>query len=66
VASAVDERGRVYLVDEIGDLYYDSGNPEVGMYMVGGAAARWRSGGAAGGRQSMAGGGMWPAQGPGA
>lgn len=40
VASAVDEQGRVYMIDEIGDLYYDTGNPEVGMYMVGAGLCR--------------------------
>lgn len=27
----------MFMIDEIGDLYYDSGNPELGLYAVGGA-----------------------------
>lgn len=29
-----DTDGRVYFVDKGGNLYYDSGDPEVGMYVV--------------------------------
>lgn len=35
VAAAQDPAGRVYLIDQAGDLYYDSGNPDVGIYAVG-------------------------------
>jgi hypothetical protein len=34
VASAVDPAGRVFVIDQAGDLYYDSGNPQVGVYAV--------------------------------
>jgi hypothetical protein len=34
VAAAQDEAGRVFLIDQAGDLYYDSGNPEIGIYAV--------------------------------
>jgi hypothetical protein len=27
-------RGRVYIIDQAGDLYYDSGNPDIGIYAV--------------------------------
>jgi hypothetical protein len=27
-------RGRMYIIDQAGDLYYDSGNPEIGIYAV--------------------------------
>jgi hypothetical protein len=35
VAAAQDPQGRLYMIDQVGDLYYDSGNPEIGMYVVG-------------------------------
>lgn len=34
VATATDDRGRLFMIDEIGDLYYDSGDPEIGLYAV--------------------------------
>jgi hypothetical protein len=34
VLFAQDEAGRVFLVDAAGDLYYDSGDPTVGWYIV--------------------------------
>lgn len=34
VAAAQDPQGRLYMIDQVGDLYYDSGNPEIGMYVV--------------------------------
>jgi hypothetical protein len=34
VAAAQDMRGRVYIIDQAGDLYYDSGNPDIGIYAV--------------------------------
>ena len=34
IASAQDMRGRVYIIDQAGDLYYDSGNPDIGIYAV--------------------------------
>lgn len=45
MAAAEDEAGRFFMIDEIGDLYYDSGNPEVGMYAVrgGGWVVLWLS-----------------------
>lgn len=27
-------RGRMYIIDQAGDLYYDSGNPGIGIYAV--------------------------------
>lgn len=27
-------RGRMYIIDQAGDLYYDSGNPDIGIYAV--------------------------------
>ena len=29
-----DQDGRVYFIDKGGNFYYDSGDPEVGMYAV--------------------------------
>lgn len=29
-------RGRMYIIDQAGDLYYDSGNPDIGIYAVSG------------------------------
>jgi hypothetical protein len=34
IAAAQDMRGRVYIIDQAGDLYYDSGNPDIGIYAV--------------------------------
>lgn len=34
IAAAQDLRGRVYIIDQAGDLYYDSGNPDIGIYAV--------------------------------
>ncbi|WIA13852.1 hypothetical protein OEZ85_002426 [Tetradesmus obliquus] len=34
VASAADPGGRVFVIDQAGDLYYDSGNPQVGVYAL--------------------------------
>jgi hypothetical protein len=34
IAAAQDMRGRMYIIDQAGDLYYDSGNPEIGIYAV--------------------------------
>ena len=34
VAVTVDKQGRAFFVDKAGDLYYDSGNPKVGFYVV--------------------------------
>lgn len=47
VASAADPAGRVFVIDQAGDLYYDSGNPQVGVYAVRGtgwAVAGWLAG----------------------
>jgi hypothetical protein len=27
----------MYIIDQAGDLYYDSGNPDIGIYAVSGA-----------------------------
>lgn len=37
VAAAQDPAGRMYLIDQAGDLYYDSGNKEIGIYAVSGS-----------------------------
>ncbi|KAF8066169.1 PRY2 [Scenedesmus sp. PABB004] len=34
VAAAQDPAGRLYLIDQAGDLYYDSGRPETGIYVL--------------------------------
>ena len=34
VAAAEDKEKRLFMIDEIGDLYYDSGDPDVGLYAV--------------------------------
>ncbi|KAJ9507944.1 hypothetical protein QJQ45_021182 [Haematococcus lacustris] len=34
VAAAEDQQGRLFMVDEIGDLYYDSGDRDVGLYAM--------------------------------
>ncbi|GIL61428.1 hypothetical protein Vafri_15877 [Volvox africanus] len=34
VAAAEDEQGRFFMIDEVGDLYYDSGNPDIGLYAM--------------------------------
>jgi len=34
LATAADEQGRLLMVDELGDLFYDSGDPKLGMYAV--------------------------------
>lgn len=34
IAAATDPQGRLYMIDEIGDLYYDSGSPQIGLYAV--------------------------------
>ncbi|KAG1654846.1 hypothetical protein FOA52_007597 [Chlamydomonas sp. UWO 241] len=34
VAAAEDEQNRLFMIDEIGDLYYDSGDADIGMYAV--------------------------------
>ncbi|GFR52646.1 hypothetical protein Agub_g15238 [Astrephomene gubernaculifera] len=34
VAAAEDEQGRFFMIDEVGDLYYDSGDPDVGLYAM--------------------------------
>eukprot|EP00798_Chlamydomonas_sp_ICE-L_P018864 gene18864-25419_t len=34
VASAQDEEGRLFMIDQIGDLYYDTGDPEIGFYVM--------------------------------
>jgi hypothetical protein len=34
VAAAEDEENRLFMIDEIGDLYYDSGTDDVGMYAM--------------------------------
>lgn len=34
IAAAQDMRGRMYIIDQAGDLYYDSGNPDIGIYAV--------------------------------
>ena len=36
VAASEDEDGRLFMIDEIGDLYYDSGEPDIGLYAVSG------------------------------
>ena len=35
VAAAQDTSGRLFMIDEIGDLYYDSGDAQIGLYAVG-------------------------------
>ncbi len=49
VAAAEDEAGRFFMIDEVGDLYYDSGDPDIGLYAVrrgggGGSGTAWRGG----------------------
>lgn len=34
VAAAQDQEGRIFMVDEIGDLYYDTGDSSTGMYVM--------------------------------
>uniref|UniRef100_A0A7S3VI82 Uncharacterized protein n=1 Tax=Dunaliella tertiolecta TaxID=3047 RepID=A0A7S3VI82_DUNTE len=34
VGAAEDEAGRLFMIDEVGDLYYDSGDPAIGMYAM--------------------------------
>ena len=34
VAAAEDESGRLFMIDQVGDLYYDSGDPAIGLYAV--------------------------------
>lgn len=34
IAAAQDMRGRMYIIDQAGDLYYDSGNPDIGIYAL--------------------------------
>ncbi|KXZ41595.1 hypothetical protein GPECTOR_375g164 [Gonium pectorale] len=34
VAAAEDDQGRFFMIDEVGDLYYDSGDPDVGLYAM--------------------------------
>ncbi|PNW78095.1 hypothetical protein CHLRE_10g464050v5 [Chlamydomonas reinhardtii] len=34
VAAAEDEQGRFFMIDEVGDLYYDSGDPDIGLYAM--------------------------------
>eukprot|EP00877_Chromochloris_zofingiensis_P011697 jgi/Chrzof1/6781/Cz19g09070.t1 len=34
IAAATDPQGRLYMIDEIGDLYYDSGSPQIGLYAM--------------------------------
>jgi hypothetical protein len=34
IAAAADETGRVYVIDQAGDLYYDSGDPALGVIAV--------------------------------
>lgn len=34
LATAADPQGRLFMVDELGDLYYDSGDPRLGMFAV--------------------------------
>lgn len=34
IAAAQDPNGRLFMIDEIGDLYYDSGDPKVGVYAL--------------------------------
>ena len=34
IAAAQDPEGRLYMIDQVGDLYYDSGNPNIGLYVV--------------------------------
>ncbi|GBF97608.1 hypothetical protein Rsub_10744 [Raphidocelis subcapitata] len=34
IASATDPQGRLFMIDEIGDLYYDSGDPRIGLYAL--------------------------------
>lgn len=34
IAAAQDPEGRLFMIDEIGDLYYDSGDPRVGIYAL--------------------------------
>jgi hypothetical protein len=34
VAASEDDSGRLFMVDEIGDLYYDSGDEDIGLYAV--------------------------------
>jgi hypothetical protein len=36
VAAGEDDQGRMFMIDQIGDLYYDTGNPETGIYAVSG------------------------------
>mmetsp|Transcript_26196 Transcript_26196/g.57226 ORF Transcript_26196/g.57226 Transcript_26196/m.57226 type:complete len:347 (+) Transcript_26196:169-1209(+) len=34
VGAAEDEQGRLFMIDQVGDLYYDSGDPDIGMYAM--------------------------------
>lgn len=34
LATAADPQGRLYMIDELGDLFYDSGDPKLGMFAV--------------------------------
>ncbi|KAI8466813.1 MAG: hypothetical protein J3K34DRAFT_524222 [Monoraphidium minutum] len=34
IAAAQDPDGRLFMIDEIGDLYYDSGDPKIGIYAL--------------------------------
>lgn len=34
VAAAEDKQGRFFMIDQAGDLYFDTGDPQVGMYAV--------------------------------
>ena len=36
VAASEDEDQRLFMIDEVGDLYYDSGDPDIGLYAVSG------------------------------
>lgn len=40
VAVTLDERGNIIMVDPAGNLYYDTGSPQLGIYMVGRWSAR--------------------------
>ncbi len=39
VAVTADKRGNIMMVDQAGNLYYDAGSPQLGIYMVGAHAA---------------------------
>lgn len=34
VAVSLDDRGNIMMVDPAGNLYYDTGSPQLGIYMV--------------------------------